>query len=150
VIEKNFGGLIMNLDIILIIVLILIMAASIIMFYKFIRAELPQDAQKKKTYKQARNGLVWTGTIITIICNVIVQKSDSDIVYWVASTIGFISLVLALYGCYYWAKYKSRRGWWALFGILTLLGYIVLMALSDKNKDLNVEEEQKKFGIYDT
>jgi hypothetical protein len=143
------GGLWVITFFIFTIVWILIIAITILGFYRIIRTGLPPDVQKKKTYKQSRNGLIWTGTIITWICNVMVQRSNSDIIIFIAATIGLIGLALALYGCYYWAKYKSRRGWWALFGLLTVLGYIVLAALRDRNTDLNIEEE-RKFGIYNT
>ena len=52
------------------------------------------------------------------------------------NTVAFILYPFGYYtviqGSYYWAREKSRSGWWCLLGLLAPIGYIVLMKLRDK------------------
>ena len=39
-----------------------------------------------------------------------------------------------MYGLYFYAKSKGYSGWFAVFGLLNLLGLIILVLLPDKRK----------------
>ena len=43
--------------------------------------------------------------------------------------------VLLLIGFAFYAKAKGQSPWWALIGLLGLIGYIVLFALEDRAKE---------------
>lgn len=45
-----------------------------------------------------------------------------------------------IYGCVMYAKGKGRSGWWGAFGLLSLIGLIVLVCLKDHAKDGFVTE----------
>jgi hypothetical protein len=135
-------------------ILWLVMAAiSILLFVYRIRTQPPLDINKKKKMQALRTYLVWTGSIILWLSTIAVgQKIPdsfevspqfSEIFSYLTTTTALIGIVLSLYGSYYWAKYKSREGWWACCGITTL-GFIVLMYLQDKNPNQVNEEEHSE------
>lgn len=49
-----------------------------------------------------------------------------------ASAVGTIAFI---YGCVMYALAKGRSGWWGAFGLLNLIGLIVLICLTDYARD---------------
>ena len=58
--------------------------------------------------------------------------------YYLAPTYGLlllallIDLVLAVCGCYIWAKAKGHSGWFALWGILAPIGFLGVALVKSK------------------
>ena len=49
--------------------------------------------------------------------------------------LGFVGLIVFTVGCTFLAKAKGHNGAWGLFGLLSLIGYFILLAcLRDKAK----------------
>ena len=43
-----------------------------------------------------------------------------------------LGTVLLVWGCWYYVKAKGRAGEWALLGVLSVIGFIILACLSDE------------------
>jgi hypothetical protein len=77
--------------------------------------------------KKLRTILLVTGTAIGYLSFLPSQLP-------VAYTILTVALCLSVYGCYLWARLKSRHWLWMAFGLLAPAGFLMLALLRDKSK----------------
>ena len=82
----------------------------------------------KDNYRKARNFLIWSG----LICELVAQPLP--IAFSIILSIIGIGIVLC--GCWNWAKYKGRNGWWAAWGLLAPIGLIALANMKDEYKEI--------------
>jgi hypothetical protein len=73
------------------------------------------------------NKYVGLGILFSLVGGIMGDRPGSSLVL-------IIGEVLFMYGLYFYAKAKGYSGWFCLFGLLNLLGLIVLVLLPDHRK----------------
>ena len=94
------------------------------------QSSAPSD-EKKEEYKHRKTVWAWAATLLGVIGNIILSYGSSF--GWLFSIAG---MLVAIYACWNWTKYKGREPAWALWGILYPIGYLALVLLKDKNPAL--------------
>lgn len=84
-------------------------------------------------YKTRTNIGVGLGLIGQIIGRVLMNSiSQGQAV--LGLVIALVALVVFIWGCAQYAKGKGHSGWFGLFGVLSLVGLLVLFFLPDRHK----------------
>ena len=78
-------------------------------------------------YKSKTNLFILLGIIAQVIGTKVVGQG-------IGSLITLVGLVLFIIGCSYYAKGKGHHGAWGFLGLLSLIGLLVLVCMSDKHK----------------
>ncbi len=94
-----------------------------------------EPRSRKDSYRQARNCLVWSG----LICMGVTRALPLAF----SIIISILGVGLVLSGCWYWAKYKGKSGWWAMWGLLAPIGFIALSNIKDEYTDSGEAETEK-------
>jgi hypothetical protein len=81
--------------------------------------------KKKSSHRIA---LLWFGAILSISGNIAIEIGRPDGA--IATVIG---VIMAMTGCYLWTRNKNRASGFALWGLLTPIGYLAIMTLKDKS-----------------
>ena len=81
--------------------------------------------KKKSSHRIA---LLWLGAILSISGNIAIEIGRPDGA--IATVIG---VIMAMTGCYLWTRNKNRASGFALWGLLTPIGYLAIMTLKDKS-----------------
>jgi hypothetical protein len=87
-------------------------------------------AQAKEHYRSLRNWFIWLSVACYIIA--IIIAFDSAISTAVVVVAELVGLALDLFGCYYWVRYKGLNKWLYLLGVISWIGWLILMTLKDK------------------
>ena len=81
--------------------------------------------KKKSSHRIA---LLWFGAILSIIGNIAIEIGRPAGA--IATVMG---VIMAMTGCYLWARDKNRASGFALWGLLAPIGYLAIMSLKDKS-----------------
>jgi hypothetical protein len=117
------------------------------------RPRNPTDYSSKVNIRIWRTVLVWVGTLL-LLGSYAVQSPDIPEIYKSWTPIGRVladapdfwmtlGMLSSMLGCYLWAKYKSQGGWRAIFGLLSIIGFFILMV----SKDYHVFPEEQRPDI---
>jgi asparagine N-glycosylation enzyme membrane subunit Stt3 len=95
------------------------------------------------SYRQARNVGLLIGIAILITCPFL-PTNLAFLPTWIAFLIFVITWLIGisclLYGCWGWSRYKGKSNWWALWGLLGPIGFLVLALIGPEKK----EDKKKK------
>lgn len=81
--------------------------------------------------KQKGYTMIGVGLLLKIAAGIALSLTNLPLL--LLGTVSFIGFVVFVIGCYYYAKGKGRSGLWALIGVLSLIGFIILLVLPDKS-----------------
>jgi hypothetical protein len=78
--------------------------------------------------------LLWLGAILSMAGNIAIDTDRAN--GQIATIIGGI---VAIIGCDLWARDKNRSWWFALWGLVAPIGYLMMASLKDKsNQQSNI------------
>lgn len=85
-----------------------------------------------ESHKNRANIFIIIGLIMSIGANIWSRSlPPGDSMIAVALVISIIGTVVFVFGCMEYAQAKGRSRWWGLFGLLSLIGLLVLVLLKD-------------------
>lgn len=82
--------------------------------------------------KQKGYSMIGIGLLLEIAASIALSLTNLSLL--ILGTVSFIGFVVFALGCYYYAKSKGRSGLWAILGIFSLIGFIILLVLPDKSE----------------
>lgn len=82
-------------------------------------------------YKSKTNLGVGFGWVVMIVGNLLIRNSPLPWPGIVVFTLGFAAFI---WGCVQYAKGKGHSGYWGAFGLLWIVGLLVLLFLPDRHK----------------
>lgn len=90
--------------------------------------------------KRAYWGILWIPIImaasLATLNTILILKDPENSVTRPLLLVGELGILASyIWGCYNEAKGKGYPGWLGLLGILTLIGFIILIVLPDKKKN---------------
>lgn len=100
-----------------------------------------------KSYKNKANLGLAAGITISLISRIVLasgaqsQTAAPGLVQAMVIA-SFVGTALFVFGCVMYALAKGRSGWWGAFGLLSLIGLIVLVCLKDHARDGYVAEQR--------
>ena len=78
--------------------------------------------------------LLWLGVILSIAGNIAIDIGRAN-----GQIVTVIGGIIAITGCDLWAHDKNRSWWFALWGLVAPIGYLVMASLKDKsNQQSNI------------
>jgi len=84
-------------------------------------------------YKKTTNVGVGLGIVLQLLGRAMLNGGDdATVLFGTLVTIG--GLALFIWGCGQYAKGKGHSAWFGLFGILSIIGLLVLFFLPDRHK----------------
>ena len=83
-----------------------------------------------KEKKRNANIGVGVGFLFQIVCKALWQGAGIGV-----PLIGLIGTCLIIWGCFNYAEGKGYTKWLGLFGLLSIIGLVILACLPDKRKD---------------
>ena len=84
-----------------------------------------------KEYARKTNIGVGVGFITQLVGRTIAEQSD---MFYLGAAVALVGFSLFIWGCAQYARGKGHSPWFGAFGLLSLLGLIVLFFLPDRHK----------------
>ena len=87
-------------------------------------------------YKKKANIGILAGLVLSIGARLAMGGLEpGSPVAFVLAGVSIIGTVTFIWGCVQYALAKGRSGWWGAFGLLSLIGLLVLVLLKDHSDD---------------
>ncbi len=89
-----------------------------------------------KLKDQANKWLI-IGFIVSVAGNILKMYYTTSSLGSLGGLVALVGAGIFIYGCMLYAQAKGQNKWLGLLGLFSLLGLIVLVLLTDKNKSLS-------------
>lgn len=76
--------------------------------------------------------MIGVGLLIEIAASIAISSTNLPLV--ILGSVSLLGLLIFVLGCYFYAKGKGRSAIWAILGVFSLIGFIILLVLPDKSE----------------